>query len=70
VIFLDLVNAMPIHSGSADLSKFIHFVISKIRIMNIAGILFAVEKGPDPVLLTHITTFADDLVGFPEVKTG
>jgi hypothetical protein len=66
VIFLDSVNAMLIHSSSADLSKFIHFVISKLRIMNIAGILLAVEKGLDPVLLTQLTTFSDELVEFPE----
>jgi hypothetical protein len=70
VIFLDSVNAMLIHSSSADLSKFIHFVISKLRIMNIAGILLAVEKGLDPILLSQLTTFADDLVEFPEEKTG
>ena len=70
VIFLDSVNAMLIHTSSSDLLKFIHFVISKLRIMNIAGILLAVEKGLDPVLLTQLTTFADDLVEFPEEKAG
>jgi hypothetical protein len=68
VIFLDSVNAMLIHSTSSDLLKFIHFVISKLRVMNIAGILLAVEKGLDPVLLSQITTFADELVEFPEEK--
>lgn len=68
VIFLDSVNAMLIHSSSVDLSKFIHFVISKLRIMNIAGILLAVEKGLDPVLLTQLTTFADEQIEFPEEK--
>lgn len=66
VIFLDSVNAMLIHTSSSDLSKFIHFIISKLRIMNIAGILLAVEKGLDPVLLSQLTTFTDDLVEFPE----
>jgi hypothetical protein len=70
MIFLDSVNAMLIHSSSSDLTKFIHFVISKLRIMNIAGILLAVEKGLDPVLLSQLTTFADDLVEFPEEKAG
>jgi hypothetical protein len=68
VIFLDSVNAMLIHSSSVDLSRFIHFVISKLRIMNIAGILLAVEKGLDPVLLTQLTTFADELIEFSEDK--
>ncbi len=66
VIFLDSVNAMLIHTSSVDLSKFIHFIISKLRILNIAGILLAVEKGLDPVLLSQLTTFADDLVEFSE----
>jgi hypothetical protein len=70
MIFLDSVNAMLIHSSSSDLTKFIHFVISKLRIMNITGILLAVEKGLDPVLLSQLTTFADDLIEFPEEKTG
>jgi hypothetical protein len=70
VIFLDSVNAMLVHSSSSDLSKFIHFVISRLRIMNIAGILLAVEKGLDPVLLTQLTTFSDDLIEFPEEKAG
>jgi len=70
MIFLDSVNAMLIHSSSSDLTKFIHFIISKLRIMNIAGILLAVEKGLDPVLLSQLTTFADDLIEFPEEKTG
>jgi hypothetical protein len=70
MIFLDSVNAMLIHSSSSDLSKFIHFLISRLRIMNIAGILLAVEKGLDPVLLSQLTTFADDLIEFPEEKAG
>ncbi|MDP3396360.1 MAG: hypothetical protein Q8S57_06830 [Methanoregula sp.] len=70
IIFLDSVNAMLIHSSSSDLTKFIHFIISKLRIMNIAGILLAVEKGLDPVLLSQLTTFADDLIEFPEEKVG
>ena len=70
LIFLDSVNAMLIHSSSSDLTKFIHFLISKLRIMNIAGILLAVEKGLDPVLLSQLTTFADELVEFTEEKAG
>ncbi|MBN2733756.1 MAG: hypothetical protein JXQ82_02720 [Methanomicrobiaceae archaeon] len=70
LIFLDSVNAMLIHSSSLDLTKFIHFIISKLRIMNIAGILLAIENGIDPVLFTQLTTFADDIVEFPEEDAG
>ncbi|OPX70679.1 MAG: hypothetical protein A4E38_01314 [Methanoregulaceae archaeon PtaB.Bin108] len=55
---------MLIHSSSPDLTRFIHFLISKLRIMNIAGSVLAVEKGLDPVLLSQLTTFADELVEF------
>lgn len=68
VIFLDSVNAMLIHTSSADLTKFIHFIISKLRILSIAGILLAVEKGLDPVLLSQLSTFADEMVEFPETS--
>jgi hypothetical protein len=68
IIFLDSVNAMLIHSSSADLLKFIHFIISKLRIKNIAGILFAIEKGLDPILLSQLTTFADETLEFPDEK--
>ena len=45
---------MLIHSITSDLTKFIHFVISKLRIMNNDGILLAVEKGLDLVLLSQL----------------
>ncbi|OPY37101.1 MAG: hypothetical protein A4E35_01564 [Methanoregula sp. PtaU1.Bin051] len=66
VIFLDSVNAMLIYTSSVDLSKFIHFVISKLRILNISGIFLAVEKGLDPVLMSQLMTFADELIEFPD----
>jgi hypothetical protein len=65
VIFFDSVNAMLIYSNSVDLSKFIHFVMSKLRILNIAGLFLAVEKGLDPILVSQLTTFADELIEFP-----
>ncbi len=70
VIFLDSINAMLVHSSSIELTKFIHFLISKLRILNIAGILLAVEKGLDPVLLSQLTTFSDDVVDFNETEAG
>lgn len=69
IIFLDSVNAMLIYTDSVNLTKFIHFVISKLRVMNITGVLFAVEKGLDPMLLSQIMMFADDMFEFPEETT-
>lgn len=68
VILLDSVNAMLIYSNSVDLLKFIHFVTSKLRIMSISGIFLAVERGLDSVLLSQFTSFADELIEFPDEK--
>lgn len=66
VIFFDSVNAMLIYSNSVDLTKFLHFIVSKLRILNISGIFLAVEKGLDPILVSQLTTFADELIEFSD----
>lgn len=66
VILFDSVNAMLIYSSSVDLTKFIHFVVSKIRILNISGIFLAVEKGLDPFLVSQLTMFSDEVLEFPD----
>lgn len=68
VIFLDSVNAMLIYINTIDLSKFFHFVVSKLRILNISGIFLAVEKGLDPVLISQLTSFADEVVDISEIN--
>lgn len=70
LVFLDSINAMLIHSSSLTLTKFIHFIINKLRIMSIAGILLVIENGVDPVLLTQLTSFTDDIIDFPEENVG
>jgi archaellum biogenesis ATPase FlaH len=59
VIYIDSINAMLIHSNSINLSRFIHFITSKLRVMNVGGILIAVEKGLDPFLMSQLTGFSD-----------
>jgi hypothetical protein len=68
VIFLDSVNALLIYINTIDLSKFFHFVVSKLRILNISGIFLAVEKGLDPVLISQLTSFADEVVDISEIN--
>jgi hypothetical protein len=61
-ILLDSVSTMLIYLPSANLSKFIHFVSSKLKILDMAGIFLAVEDGLDPMLLSQLTTFVDQVV--------
>jgi hypothetical protein len=61
-VLYDSVSTMLIYMSSANISKFIHFVTNKLRLMSISGIFLAVEKGLDPMLMSQLTTFVDIVV--------
>jgi len=61
-IMYDSVSTMLIYLSSANISRFIHFVTNKLRLMDLSGIFLAVEKGLDPMLMTQLTTFVDTVV--------
>jgi len=61
-IMYDSVSTMLIYLSSANISKFIHFVTNKLRLMDISGVFLAVEKGLDPMLMTQLTTFVDNVI--------
>ncbi|MDD1694553.1 MAG: hypothetical protein LUQ71_07495 [Methanoregula sp.] len=61
-IMYDSVSTLLIYLSSANISKFIHFVTNKLRLMDVSGIFLAVEKGLDPMLMTQLTTFVDNVI--------
>jgi hypothetical protein len=61
-ILYDSVSTMLIYSPSSNISKFIHFVTNKLRLMDISGIFLAVENGLEPMLMTQLTTFVDTVI--------
>jgi hypothetical protein len=61
-ILYDSISTMLIYLSSPNISKFIHFVTNKLRLMDISGIFLAVEKGLDPMLMTQLTTFVDTVI--------
>jgi archaellum biogenesis ATPase FlaH len=61
-ILLDSVSTMLIYISSANITKFIHFVTNKLRLLDVAGIFLAVEKGLDPTLLLQLTSFVDMVI--------
>jgi hypothetical protein len=69
-ILYDSISTMLVYLSSQNISKFIHFVTNKLRLMDISGIFLAVEKGLDPQLLSQLTTFVDVIIEFPEEKVG
>jgi hypothetical protein len=61
-LLFDSVNSMLIYISSQNITKFIHFVTNRLRLMNFSGMFLAVEKGLDPDVLTQLTTFVDEVV--------
>ena len=61
-ILYDSISTMLIYLPSANISKFIHFVTNKLRLMDISGVFLAVEKGLDPMLMSQLTTFVDTVI--------
>lgn len=61
-LLFDSVSTMLIYIPSTNISKFIHFITSKLRLVDAAGIFLAVEKGLDPLLLTQLTTYVDGTI--------
>jgi hypothetical protein len=53
---------MLIYLSSENLAKFMHFVSSKLKIMNISGIFLAIERGLDPIIISQLTSFSDDVI--------
>jgi hypothetical protein len=47
-LLFDSVNSMLIYISSQNITKFIHFITNKLRLMNFSGIFLVVEKGLDP----------------------
>jgi hypothetical protein len=61
-LLYDSLNSSLIYISSQNVTKFIHFVTSKLRLMNFSGIFLAVEKGLDPDVLTKLTLFVDVVI--------
>jgi hypothetical protein len=61
-ILYDSVSTLLIYLSSENISKFIHFVTNKIRLMDVSGVFLAVEKGLSPMLMTQLTTFVDNVI--------
>jgi KaiC/GvpD/RAD55 family RecA-like ATPase len=61
-VILDSVNSMLIYVSSVNLTKFIHFITSKLRILDMSGVLLAVENGIDPSTLSQLEGFVDGII--------
>ena len=68
-LLFDSVNSMLIYISSANITKFVHFVTNKLRLMGFSGIFLAVEKGLDPDVLIQLITFVDRAIDVEKTDT-
>ena len=72
-LLFDSISTLLIYIPSTNISKFIHFITSKLRLVDTSGIFLAVEKGLDPLLLTQLTTYVDGTIDMdlsPQAEEG
>lgn len=65
-IMFDSVSMLLIHIPSATASKFLHFVVNKLKLSDISGIFLCVEKGLDPLVLSQMSAFVDHIMDFDQ----
>jgi hypothetical protein len=61
-ILFDSVSTMLIYLPSANISKFIHYISNRLRLIDTPGIFLAVGKGLDPMMISNLSTFMDDII--------
>ncbi|WFN34423.1 hypothetical protein L1S32_11370 [Methanogenium sp. S4BF] len=69
-VILDSISTMLIYLSSEDISKFAHFMTSKLAILGMPGFFVAVENGLNPVLMTHLSTFTSEVIDFTPPHEG
>jgi KaiC/GvpD/RAD55 family RecA-like ATPase len=65
-IVFDSVSTMLIYLPSASISKFIHYISNRLRLIDTPGIFLAVMKGLDPMMISNLSTFMDEII-LPDV---
>jgi hypothetical protein len=67
-ILFDSVSMLMIHIPTATASRFLQFVVNKLKISDVSGIFLCVEKGLDPLILSQMSAFVDKIVDFEDLK--
>jgi hypothetical protein len=63
-IMFDSVSMLLIHIPSVTASKFLHFVVNKLKLSDVSGVLLCAEKGLDPLILSQMSSFVDHIMDY------
>ena len=58
-LFFDTVSALIVYNNTGSVTKFTHFLITKMREWDITGVLISLEKETDEKMLSQLTQFCD-----------
>lgn len=61
-VIIDSINAMLIYVPSQTLTKFIHFVSNKLRLLHHLGIYISVSGSIDPIMINQLKGFTDEFI--------
>lgn len=61
-VIIDSISAMLIYVPPQTLTKFIHFVSNKLRLLHCLGIYLSVSNSTDPMLASQLRSFSDEFV--------
>ncbi|WP_292369607.1 DUF7504 family protein [Methanoregula sp. UBA64] len=67
-IIFDSVSMLLIHIPTATASKFLHFVVNKLKLSDVSGIFLCVENGIDPLIFSQMSAFVDRIVQYDDLK--
>jgi hypothetical protein len=61
-IFIDSITSMLIHNESTSFARFIHGILTKMRISGASGLLISLEKETDNEIRAEIAQLCDKIV--------
>lgn len=61
-LFVDALSTLVIYNSPKSLAKFSHFIMTRVKLLGLAGIFMVVEKEMEEVLLSQIKQFCDRVI--------
>ncbi len=62
VLFFDSLSTLLIYNDSGSVTKFVHFLINKMKEWKISGIIISLEKETDAKLTSQLSQFVDKVI--------
>jgi len=61
-LFFDSMSTLLLYNETKTVAKFAHFLVTRLRVLELDGIVFAVEKDMDREVIRALAQFCDNMV--------